>query len=129
MNPLLLDIATYLASRGLVQGDGIDVFRDFYPEEPDDVVVLYEYKGDEVLPYEDKVNRSVQVAVRSPDADTARTKALSIFKALQSETCLIYFTNDRWGQVYLRQSPFKIKIDENSRAVYGFNIGVTTTIE
>lgn len=129
LHPLLLDIVLYLKSCGIVQDDGIDAFRDFSPEEPDNVVVLYEYKGDEVLPYEEKVHRSVQVTVRDVDADNARNKALLIFKSLQSDTHIINFTNDRWGQVYLRQTPFKIKTDNNARTIYGFNIGITTDIE
>lgn len=129
INPLLLDIALYLINNGVAQEDGVDIFRDFSPEEPDNVIVLYEYKGSDIVPYEEKVHRSVQVSVRDIDADIAREKALSIFKLLQSDTHVVHFTNDRWGQVYLRQTPFKIKIDNNARTVYGFNVGITTDIE
>ena len=128
-NPLLLDIVTFLADNKIVQGDGVDAFRDFTPEAPDSLVALHEYKGDPAVFYDPNVNRSVQVTVRDKDADVARQKALCIYKLLTSDNLIVQFTPDRWGQVHLRQPPFKIGQDNNDRVTYGFNIGVTTTIE
>lgn len=128
-NPLLLDIVTFLADNRIVQGDGVDAFRDFTPEAPDSLVALHEYKGDPAVSYDQSVNRSVQVTVRDKDADIARQKALDIYKLLTSDNLIVHFTPDRWGQVHLRQPPFKIGQDNNDRVTYGFNIGVTTTIE
>lgn len=128
-NPLLLDIVTFLADNKIVQGDGVDAFRDFTPEAPDSLVALHEYKGDPAVFYDQNVNRSVQVTVRDKDADVARQKALNIYKLLTSDNLIVQFTPDRWGQVHLRQPPFKIGQDNNDRVMYGFNIGVTTTIE
>lgn len=128
-NPLLLDIVTFLTVHGIVQGDGVDAFRDFTPEAPDSVVVLHEYKGDPAVFYEPAVNRSVQIVSRDKDADIARQRALEIYKLLRSDNTIVQFTPDRWGQVYLRQPPFKLGQDENDRVSYTFNIGVTTIIE
>lgn len=128
-NPLLLDIVTFLTDNKVVEGDGIDAFRDFTPEAPDSLVALHEYKGDPAVLYEPSVHRSVQVTVRDKDADIARQKALVIYKLLTSENLIVQFTPDRWGQVHLRQTPFKIGQDKNDRVIYGFNIGITTTIE
>ena len=128
-NPLLLDIVTFLADNKIVQGDGVDAFRDFTPEAPDSLVALHEYKGDPAVFYDPNVNRSVQVTVRDKDADVARQKALNIYKLLTSDNLIVQFTPDRWGQVHLRQPPFKIGQDNNDRVTDGFNIGVTTTIE
>lgn len=128
-NPLLLDIVTFLADNKIVQGDGVDAFRDFTPEAPDSLVALHEYKGDPAVFYDQNVNRSVQITVRDKDADVARQKALDIYKLLTSDNLIVQFTPDRWGQVHLRQPPFKIGQDNNDRVTYGFNIGVTTTIE
>lgn len=128
-NPLLLDIVTFLADNGVVQGDGVDAFRDFTPEAPDSLVALHEYKGDPAVAYDPNVHRSVQVTARDKDADVARQKALRIYKLLTSDNLIVHFTPDRWGQVYLRQPPFKIGQDDNDRVTYGFNIGITTTIE
>ena len=128
-NSLLLDIITFLADNGVVQGDGVDAFRDFTPEAPDSLVALHEYKGDPAVAYDPNVHRSVQVTARDKDADVARQKALKIYKLLTSDNLIVQFTPDRWGQVYLRQPPFKIGQDDNDRVTYGFNIGITTTIE
>lgn len=128
-NPLLLDIVTFLADNGVVQGDGVDAFRDFTPEAPDSLVALHEYKGDPAVAYDPNVHRSVQVTARDKDANVARQKALRIYKLLTSDNLIVQFTPDRWGQVYLRQPPFKIGQDDNDRVTYGFNIGITTTIE
>ena len=130
MASLLLDIVNYFAANNLVQGDGIDCFRDFRPETPDTVVALFEYPGGEVPYYEDNTaHRSVQVTVRDAEADKANAKSLELFKALKSDTKFIRFNEKRWGQVTLRQVPFKIKQDENNRTIYGFNIGITTNID
>lgn len=128
-NPLLLDIVTYLVTNGVVQGDGVDAFRDYTPESPDSLVALHEYQGDPATPYDSNVHRSVQVSARDKDADAARQKALEIFQLLSSENRIINFTSERWGQVYLRQPPFRMKTDESDRVTYGFNVGITTTIE
>ena len=128
-NPLLLDIVIYLASKGAIVGDGIDTFRDFIPEKPDNIVAITEYIGSPTLPYEPSVHRSIQVSVRNLSADAARVKALEIFKLFQSENRIVDFTAERWGQVYLRQTPFRSKTDNSDRVTYTFNMGITTTIE
>lgn len=128
-NPLLLDIVLFLKNNGIVQDDGVDAFRDFTPEAPDSLVALHEYKGDPAVPYDPTVHRSVQVTVRDKNADNARRRALEIFKLLTSENLIVNFTPTRWGQVYLRQTPFKLSQDKNDRVTYAFNVGITTTIE
>ena len=131
-NPLLLDITLFLVSKSVATGDGVDVFRDFTPEEPDSLVALHEYTGDPASLFDPIVHRSVQVIARDPDADVARQKAVEIFKTLwdeMKEDGRIDLTLERWGQLYLRQPPFFMKRDENNRTYYAFNIGITTTIE
>lgn len=128
-NPLLLDIVTYLTTQGAVEGDGIDTFRDFIPEKPDNIVAITEYTGSPTVPYEPAVHRSVQVSVRNLSADKARVKALEIFKLMQSDNLIVDFTPERWGQVYLRQPPFRSKTDSSDRVIYSFNMGITTTVD
>lgn len=130
-NPLLLDIVTYLTSKGVIEGDGIDTFRDFVPEAPDSLVSITEYSGSPGVKFDPAVHRSVQISVRDKRADVARSKSLEIYKVLVSETedGRIDFTPERWGQVSLRQPPFRMKTDASDRVTYGFNIGVTTTID
>lgn len=128
---LLEDIVEYLKSNGLVEGDGVDTFRDFQPEAPDNIISLHEYKGDPVSPYTEVVHRSVQVIVRNTSAAAAKNKADQVFKAFRNhdETQRIDFTTTRWGQVHIRQAPIKIKQDDKNRIHYGFNLGITTTTD
>lgn len=130
-NPLLLDIVTFLVSKGAVEGDGIDTFRDFIPETPDNLVAITEYSGSPSVLFDPTAHRSIQVSVRNLDADMARAKALELYKVLQptNEDARLDLTDDRWGQVFLRQPPFRMKTDTSDRVTYGFNIGITTTIE
>lgn len=128
---LLEDIVAYLASRGLIAGDGVDTFRDFKPETPDNIVSLHEYGGDPVSSYTDVVHRSVQVVVRNKSAVEAQALARRLCAAFMDadETKRIDFTPTRWGQVHVRQSPYKFSQDANDRSHYGFNLGITTTME
>lgn len=128
---LLEDIVAYLVGLRLVAGDGEDTFIDFQPESPDNIVILQEYMGDPVSHYTDVVHRSVQVTVRNKSASESQALAKRLFDAFKSsnDTQRIDFTSTRWGQVHLRQSPFKIKQDDRNRTIYGFNLGITTTSE
>lgn len=123
---LIQDFITFLLGLGLINGDGIDAFRDFMPDNPKEVVSVYEYQGHEQIPQIEGVHRSIQVVVRSASATTAKNKARQIYKVLNTETGIINFTPDRWCTVSLRQVPFKIKTDGNELVYYGFNIGITT---
>lgn len=127
---LLEALVAYCVSKGALVGDGEDAFRDFMPESPDDIVVFHEYKGDPVSPYTEHVHRSVQVKVRAKTSEAARGKALQIFKLLKSDTedLRVDFSDTLWGQVYIRQTPFKLQQDESDRVIYCFNLGITTNI-
>lgn len=124
MSDLLYDLVEYLRVSGLVQGDGIDAFRDFTPDMPDNVVVLREYAGNPGL-----VDvRSVQVVVRNVDAESAKDKAWRILSVLDvPEDRILPLPGTRWGVVAARQTPFKMGVDERNRYLWGFNLAVTTS--
>lgn len=127
---LLETLIMYCVNFNLLKGDGIDGFRDFLPEAPDDVVVFVEYAGEPILPYTESVHRSVQVRVRSTTAEAARVRAVKLCNLFssRSEDRRIDFTEELWGQVYVRQTPFKLSQDESDRVSYCFNLGITTNI-
>lgn len=130
--PLLQDIVTYFTSKGLILGDGIDAFRDFRPEAPDNIISLHEYQGDPVSIYTDVVHRSVQVVIRNKSAVAAQDLAKQLCEALMQDSAMnkrVDFTPTRWGQVHIRQAPYKFSQDEKDRVLYGFNLGITTTLE
>lgn len=127
---LLKALIQYGVTNGALVGDGEDSYRDFMPETPDDVVVFHEYSGDPLSPFTESVHRSVQVKVRSRNAEAARSKALTLLRLFSAHTedMRIDFTEDFWGQVYVRQAPFKLSQDEDGRITYCFNLGITTNI-
>lgn len=127
---LLESLITYGVAKGVLVGDGIDSFRDFMPEAPDNVVVFHEYAGDPISPFTENLHRSVQVKVRGKDATLAKVKAWQLMSAFRatSENLRVDFTDALWGQVYIRQSPFKLSQDESNRVTYCFNLGITTNI-
>ena len=126
MADLLEDIVEYLKVNGLVQGDGIDAFRDVAPDLPDNAVIIYEYSGGATVLHEEAVHRSLQIVARSKSATQAKLKARAIFNVLSPLDQFKKLNVQRWCQLYPRQTPFRIKLDGNNRIYYGFNIGVTT---
>lgn len=127
---LLELLIEYCVSRGVLVGDGEDSYRDFTPEVPDTAVTFAEYAGSPVSPYIDCVHRSVQVKSRSMDAEAARVKAQQILELFRSDTeaLRVDFSDTLWGQVYIRQTPFKLMQDTAGRVTYCFNLGITTNI-
>ena len=127
---LLEVLVSYGVSKGLLVGDGEDSYRDFMPEVPDNIVVFHEYAGDPVSPFTDNVHRSVQVKVRDASAEVARERAVQLMGIFKSDTesLRIDFTDTLWGQVYIRQTPFKLSQDTAGRVTYCFNLGITTNI-
>jgi hypothetical protein len=129
MASLQEDMAIYFTALSIIDGYAIDCFADYTPDEPDEVVVLYEYNGDRVNPFTDVGHRSIQILTRSKNQDIAKGTAYKLFNALRSANLMVRFTEERIGQVHIRQSPFKLKTDENNRIYYCFNIGITTTFD
>lgn len=127
---LLESLVNYCVANGVLAGDGIDAFRDFMPDVPDTACVFHEYASDPVSPFTDSVHRSVQVKVRDTSASAARTKALEVFSLFKADTesLRVDFSGDLWGQVYVRQLPFKLQQDASNRVTYCFNLGITTNI-
>lgn len=127
---LLLALIEYCVSNGVLVGDGEDSYRDFTPEVPDTVVTFAEYSGNPVSPFTDCVHRSIQIKSRSMDAEAARTKALQLLDLFKSddESLRVNFSDTLWGQVYIRQTPFKLDQDTAGRVTYCFNLGITTNI-
>ena len=76
MRDLLLDLSNHLASKGIVEGDGINSMRNFTPEEPDWVFIIYEYVQELQAPLHDTFTpcRSLQLTFRDKEASVAKAK-------------------------------------------------------
>lgn len=126
MSDLLLDIVQYFTDNNVVQGDGIDTFRDAAPEAGDALVIIYEYAGDPIVQQVASVNRSIQIVARDVSATAAKLKARTLYNLFLTDNGILNLTNERWCMPHLRNTPFKIKVDGQKRVYYGFNIGITT---
>jgi hypothetical protein len=127
MPNLLLDVIEHLASKGLVTGDGIDAFRDFMPDSPDNVVVVSEYSGSPGESALESYDRSIQIKVRDINYTNCRNKINQIFAVLDNPQERIKdLPNSRWGVFYAKQTPFKLEVDSSNRTVFVVNFGVTT---
>jgi len=128
MGNLLLDIVNYLITQGVVTADGTDVFRDNMPDNPDNLVSVFEGQGVPAFVC-DAENRSIQVSVRNTSYIACKTKIRSIFTLFHSnetEGRYINFTATRWGLVGCRGTPFKLKEDESKRTIFVFNMSIIT---
>ena len=62
---LLRDIATMIVEDGICNELDSDIFTHVKPNEPDNMVVLFEYKGSKVAQFTNTSIRSVQILVRN----------------------------------------------------------------
>lgn len=131
MATLLEDIVEWLVDNNLGQGDGIDLFRDVIPDDPDVVVTLFEYNSKTAVSrFNHAIVRYVQVTARDSKSSASRQRALEIFKLFQeSDEEITDLPNGRWAIIKPLQSPFKISEDGKSRSYYGFNVAITTNCE
>lgn len=133
MSDLLLKIVDYLVEENKIHGDGIDAFRDFMPDNPDQVVSLYEQPGRGSMHGADGVARRIQVSVRGShdDPNWPREKVWDIYNTLDIPDRVIdtretHHTVELWGVFVGLHTPFKLKTDENGRDIYTFHLGITT---
>ena len=131
MSYLLEDILEYLVQNEICTGVGTDAFWDKVPDSPDVCYAVFEYDGMPEVPYEEAMHRSVQLICRASNSIDAKANATRVYSLIRSdldEVGRIDF-NGRFTQTTLRQTPFKMDEDEKSRVVYGFNMGITTSID
>ena len=129
---LLLDLVVYLiayASDPDITADGVDIFRDWMPDSPDNATCLSEYPG-ETAENGNADLRSVQVKVRASSYESGRKKIWRIYNCLydpENDIKIIdNITANRWGIIKPRQAPYHLNRDESDRDIFVFNMGVTT---
>jgi len=127
-NNLLKDIADYLIiyASDVVTENGVDMFRDSMPDQPDNCVALNEYVGDVGF---DIDLRSIQVKVRHTSYEQARINICKIFKLLydpEKDVRFIDINETRWIQVSPRNAPYELNKDDTGREIFIFNMGVLT---
>lgn len=128
MPELLEDLVEWLVQEYLVEGDGIDTFRDYIPDSPENLVALIEY--DSILPsirVKRTAVRYVQINVRNLSTDDAKRKCYDIFHLFDSsDEAIIELPSGRWAIMTLKQLPFKVSTDDNGLTTWAFNVAITT---
>lgn len=127
MSYLLQDLAGYLIESGIGTALGEDVFLDFLPDQPNNVVVISEYSGLPTTTGVEALDRRVQIRVRNADAEEARLLSWKAFNLLDTpENRIQLASNNRWMMTQALQTPFKVDIDGKERVSYVFNLAVVT---
>lgn len=132
-NNMLKDLAEYLIiyASDVVSQLGVDIFIDKMPDSPDSCVSLNEYEG-EVSFTGNNVLRSVQIKLRDPDYNSARSNLWEIFTILYDpENDKRFISIDstdltRWIQVSPRSAPYELEKDSMGREIFIFNMGINT---
>lgn len=127
MSDLLEDVQAYIIAEGLATVDGVDIFRDFIPEAPDNMISVAEYAGVPGSPGIDTQLRMVQISVRNTSYGTARSTSHQLYAMFhQPDDLIMQLTADRWVISQPRQTPFQSGRDKRNRSTFVFNISLTT---
>ena len=136
MSTLLEKITEYLVNQDVVQGSGIDIFRDFLPDSPSKVIVLHEYGSPRGTVGSEALIRRIQIEVRTSAEDPmwGRDKIWELFRILAPIEGIIDGreenpSTDLWMVVLPLQSPYKVRVDDSNRWMFSFNINTITTRE
>lgn len=128
METFLEVAADYLISNGIGEKVGKDVFLDFRPENPDSIISLFEYGGTKTPKNIDPVNRRFQVLVRSRDFAECKAICWKIFNLLADPNIEAEVVHKGRFMIFdALQTPFRLDLDGKNRAVYAFNVSVTTS--
>ncbi len=121
---LIENIINYLIAKECAVAKDTDIFQDFVPDNPDDIIAILEYTGSAPAMFTSTSNRSLQVVVRAKTFTAARDKSWKIFNTLYREDLHFNETNLQ-GLIFMRQTPFKLLVDSASRTTFVFNFSLT----
>lgn len=121
---LLRDIATMIVEDGICNELDSDIFTHVKPNEPDNTVVLFEYKGSKVAQFTNTSIRSVQILVRNKRNISASELIWEIYDLLNKKDNIIMI-GDKLCLIAIRNTPFQMGIDDKGRYEWVLNLGVT----
>ena len=126
---LIRDVANYLINNSLATSIGTDIFLDNKPDQPDNIVSIFEYAGSSTTGVS-ALDRRIQISVRNKSYSVARSKAWEIFNLLDKSENKgegIQLTQNRVSVINALQQPFKLETDVNERSVFVCNYAIATT--
>lgn len=101
-----------------------DIFTHVKPKDPDNIVVIAEYKGSQVAQFTNTSVRSVQITVRDRRNMDANAKIWKIYDLLHRNDNIIELGN-KLSLITLRHAPLSIGVDEKGRYEWVLNVGIT----
>jgi hypothetical protein len=124
---ILDEIATYLAIKNIGTVD-TDIFKGFMPDQPDNMVALFEYAGN---PMELTMGTGdptlerpgLQVRVRNTSYPTGRAKIEQVVDILHGLTEQV-LGGKRYLLIRANQSPASMGLDANNRSEFVVNFSV-----
>ncbi len=130
MSNLLDDVVDVLVAEGITD----TIYKDTMPDKPAQAITFYETQGSGILRGGVGASRNIQVSVRTDRSSPvwAMEKAWQIFNVLAVPDKVMdtreeeYPETDFWGVITMKQTPFKIGVDNEGRIYYGFNMNVIT---
>ncbi|WP_027309358.1 minor capsid protein [Caloramator sp. ALD01] len=120
---LLDEIGSYLEQKGIGEV-GEDVFFAQIPENPDNLIAIFETGGYEPELLFDKAIEypTFQIWVRGLDYEVTRNRVQSIFELLHGNT-------EIYPLIEAMQSPTCLGLDENNRWEFSVNFKITKLLE
>lgn len=130
MANLLEDLANFLIAGQYAVGIGTDLFLNNRPDQPDNILCLYEYNGT-ASDLADIGNRRIQCVVRTTSEEVTRVRINAIFKAFREHSAQIEdeLIGVRWIKFTPLTTPARLYQDEHQRTLYSFNLSCVTTID
>lgn len=121
MATFLEDLKTYLLANRIT-----NIYRDTLPDQPDEAVGLFVWSHALAEINDGSGTRYVQVQARAVDGDVAYSRLHTIAALLDSgeDEKKIVLTPSRWCIARPRNLPRKLKVDENGRTVYYFDVAL-----
>ena len=124
---LLDDLGQHLEDHGIGTVTA-DIFLDRQPDEPANVVILYDTAGPGSYSQLQDLRRTVQVRVRHTGYDTGYAKVWSVFNLLDKPgaRCLV-LPGGRRASCKAMQPPELMGQDANGRWFWVFNLEIVTS--
>lgn len=127
MAELSRDVGSYLISLGLAKGMGVDVFLNTRPDQPDNLISIFDtggYPAELSIP---NLRRTIQVMVRDMSYSAGRERIWALFKALDKPGNRVITMNGRKTHTRAMQPPVPIDRDASNRVLFVFNVEVVTS--
>lgn len=117
------DIITYLTDLGVVSGYEVDCFINYFPEEPANIVAIFERPGLGTRKQVDCITRKFEIYVRNTDPVNGNAKIFEIFNALdKDDETSVDLTADRWAVITAQNTPSLDGVDAFERHIFHYEI-------